>query len=51
MTEPTGMTPNEQAGYEVLLRVAQALEGIQDQLTQMNKEGIVIFGGQTMEEN
>ena len=45
------MSDDELKGYEVLLRVAVALEGINKELQTMNQEGIVIFGGHTLEEN
>ena len=32
-------------------RIAVALEVIAAELQRLNKEGIVVFGGQTMEEN
>ncbi len=45
------MSEDELKGYEVLLRVAIALEGINSELAIMNSEGIVVFSGKTMEEN
>lgn len=36
---------------ELLIRIVEALEGIQAELHVMNDEGIMVFGGETINEN
>lgn len=35
----------------MLKRIAEALERVADELRVLNEEGIIVFGGQTQEEN
>jgi hypothetical protein len=46
--EGKNMSNEERA---LFLRLVEALEGIRGELQILNKEGIVVFGGTTTEEN
>lgn len=45
------MSEDERLGYEVLLRIAKALEGMQEELRRINDEGVVVLGSADLNEN
>lgn len=45
------MNEDEQLGYQVLLRIAKALEGINTELMRMNDVGLVIINDVGANEN
>ncbi len=45
------MTEDETKGYQVLLRIAEALEGMKEELRRINDEGVVVVGSADINEN
>ncbi len=45
------MSDDELKGYEVLLRVATALEGLREEVRRLNDEGVVVLGHADLNEN
>lgn len=45
------MSEDELKGYDMLVRIAVALEGIQEQVRRLNDEGIVLMGDAGINEN
>lgn len=45
------MSEDELKGYEVLLRIAAALEGLREEIRRMNDEGVVVVGHADINEN
>lgn len=45
------MDDKEQMGYDVLLRVAVALEGLREEVRRLNDEGVVVVGQADVNEN